>query len=344
MIGERNGTNGSWKWSRSNCSRSSMSRTWETNRGESVIVPTEPLTGSEKPLPIRMMSPSDARWRPWRRGQDPDVVAAQAEVLVEVADVLGHAAGQRVDVRRDEADLHRPVLAVGRSAAASLVEPRRPVRPPGIAEVAPRAVAPDPAADRRPARRGRTCGAAARTSPSWPAGAVEASRGGASSPARGSPPAGPSAVRPGNVVQPVPIARAAWASLLPTAAGRARAANRTTRACHGRPSVVGLNASSASGRTRGSASSRSRRRTQPWAHSGYGTSGWAGIARPPCSWISAIVVRSVRSGRTAPRGTAPSRWPPSVETSSPTMTSTAQAEVAGHRPGGDARRRSARGR
>ena len=64
MIGDRNGTNGSWKWSRSNCSRSSMSRTCETNRGDRVIVPTEPLTGIEKPLPIRMMSPSDARWRP----------------------------------------------------------------------------------------------------------------------------------------------------------------------------------------------------------------------------------------------------------------------------------------
>ena len=64
------------------------------------------------------------------------------------------------------------------------------------------------------------------------------------------------------------------------------AANRTTRPCHGRPSIVGLNASIASGRTRGSSSARRRRRTQPWAHSGYGTSGWAGIARPPCSWIS----------------------------------------------------------
>ncbi len=38
--------------------------------------------------------------------QDPDVVAAQPEVLVQVPDVLGHAAGQRVDVGRDEPDLH----------------------------------------------------------------------------------------------------------------------------------------------------------------------------------------------------------------------------------------------
>ena len=33
------------------------------------------------------------------RGQDPDVVPAKTQVLVEVPDVLGHAAGQRVDVR-----------------------------------------------------------------------------------------------------------------------------------------------------------------------------------------------------------------------------------------------------
>ena len=26
---DRNGTNGSWKWRRSNCSRSSVARTWE---------------------------------------------------------------------------------------------------------------------------------------------------------------------------------------------------------------------------------------------------------------------------------------------------------------------------
>ena len=43
-----------------------------------------------------------------RRRDDPDVVAAQAKVLVQVPDVLGHAAWQRIDVRRDEADLHRP--------------------------------------------------------------------------------------------------------------------------------------------------------------------------------------------------------------------------------------------
>jgi hypothetical protein len=40
-------------------------------------------------------------------GQDPDVVAAQAQVLVQEADVLGHATRLWVDVRADQADLHR---------------------------------------------------------------------------------------------------------------------------------------------------------------------------------------------------------------------------------------------
>ena len=62
---DRNGTNGSWKWSRSNCSRSRTSRTCERKRGDTVIVPTEPFAGIEKPRPIRMTSPSEARWRPW---------------------------------------------------------------------------------------------------------------------------------------------------------------------------------------------------------------------------------------------------------------------------------------
>ncbi len=39
-------------------------------------------------------------------GQDPDVVATCPERLVEVPDVVVHAAGERVDVRRDEPDLH----------------------------------------------------------------------------------------------------------------------------------------------------------------------------------------------------------------------------------------------
>ena len=53
-------------------------------------------------------------------GDDPDVVAAQAQVLVEVADVLGDAARLRVDVRAHEADLHcRPAwpISAGSSVA-----------------------------------------------------------------------------------------------------------------------------------------------------------------------------------------------------------------------------------
>ena len=64
-IGERNGTSGSWKWRRSNRSRSRTSWTWAMKRNETVRVPTEPFVGTEKPLPIRMTSPSDARCRPW---------------------------------------------------------------------------------------------------------------------------------------------------------------------------------------------------------------------------------------------------------------------------------------
>ena len=40
-------------------------------------------------------------------------------------------------------------------------------------------------------------------------------------------------MRPGNVVQPIPIASTAWASLLPTVGEAVLAANRTTRPCHG---------------------------------------------------------------------------------------------------------------
>ena len=54
-------------------------------------------------------------------GDDPDVVAAQPQVLVEIADVLRDAARFRVDVRADEADLHgRPAwpISAGSSVGA----------------------------------------------------------------------------------------------------------------------------------------------------------------------------------------------------------------------------------
>ena len=57
------------------------------------------------------------------RGEDADGVAAQAEVLVQVVDVLGHAAGERVDVRRDEPDLHRPAPSPGSNTGGRRVLP-----------------------------------------------------------------------------------------------------------------------------------------------------------------------------------------------------------------------------
>ena len=79
--------------------------------------------------------------------------------------------------------------------------------------------------------------------------------------------------------------------------GSCSAANRTTRSCQYRPSAVGLNVSMASGRTAGSASSSRRRSRNAWAHSGYGTRGWAGIAMPPCSWTAAIGPAEAAQGR-----------------------------------------------
>ena len=62
---DRKGTNGSWKWSRSNRSSARTSRHWDRKRGEMVRVPIEPLEGTLKPRPIRMMSPSLERCSPW---------------------------------------------------------------------------------------------------------------------------------------------------------------------------------------------------------------------------------------------------------------------------------------
>jgi hypothetical protein len=64
------------------------------------------LAGIEKPLPIRMTSPLGGPLDAVAARDDPDVVPAQPQVLVQVPNVLVHAARQRVDVRRDEADLH----------------------------------------------------------------------------------------------------------------------------------------------------------------------------------------------------------------------------------------------
>ena len=204
------------------------------------MVPTEPLAGIEKPLPRRMTSPSEVALQAVGRGQDPDVVAAQAQVLVQVADVLGHAARQRVDVRRDEADLHRAVsLGVGR------LEPRRPVVPARVAVVAPGPVAPQPPADLGP----RVAAVLAQLPPERPElarRAVEAAVV-ASWCRPGSRRGGRRRSSPGSVVQPEPIAASAWASLLPIWDSPWSAANRTTRSCQYRPRAVGLNVSIASG-------------------------------------------------------------------------------------------------
>ena len=119
--------------------------------------------------------------------------------------MLGDAARLRVDVRADEADLHRRVGLEARRAAA---------RPPGIAVVAPGPVAAEPAAD-------LVAGVATALAQLVPERAELArsrrgtTRGGAVSPAAMAARRS-AAVRPGNDVQPVPIASRAWASLLPS--------------------------------------------------------------------------------------------------------------------------------
>ena len=215
-----------------------------------------------KPLPMRMTSPSEARCRPWLLRHDPHVVAVQPEVLVEVADVLVDPAGHRVDVRRDEPDLHRRTL-VRRgfgSRSAAVERARRGSRGrdrcrPGGPDRGPRR-----------GRRGRTSGAGGRTSrPGCP---WRGSCRGVGGPrldrraqvvrvaARERGPAG--ADRLGGVGVAVADRGQPVLDGEPDARG----------ACHGRPSVVGLNVSSASGWKRGSDSASSRRSTKPWAHSG----------------------------------------------------------------------------
>ena len=155
-----------------------------------------------------------------------------------------------------------------------------------------------------------------------------------------------SAVRPGNVDQPVPIATACvGVAVADRRRGRAPRRTRTTRPCHGRPSIVGLNASIASG-----PDARVAVGEQPPEHPALGAQR-VRDERMGGDREAALLVdlgdrrpQRLRSGRTRSSMNSASRWPPSVETSSPTITSARMAEVAGHRPGGDARRRSARGR
>ncbi len=70
-------------------------------------MPTEALIGTEKPDAEADDVALRRALRPVAGGQDADVVAAQPQVLVEEPDVLGDPAVVGVDVRADEADLHR---------------------------------------------------------------------------------------------------------------------------------------------------------------------------------------------------------------------------------------------
>ena len=74
-------------------SRARIALTCDTYRGERVIVPTEPLLGTLKPLPMRMMSPSDERCRPWLLVRIRTSWPRSAQVLVQEADVLVDAPG-----------------------------------------------------------------------------------------------------------------------------------------------------------------------------------------------------------------------------------------------------------
>ena len=157
--------------------------------------------------------------------------------------------------------------------------------------VAPRAIAPDPAGDlvaRVTAALAQLVAERAELAGRRVEGAAVLGRAGLDRPAQ----VGGVAARECRPARP--MSASVWASLLPTWASPWSSAKRTTRRCHGLPRLVGLNVSRASGWAAGSGSSRSRRSTQPWAQSGYGTSGWAGMARPPASWMARIVVRNER--------------------------------------------------
>ncbi len=93
---------------------------------------------------------------PVAAADDADVVAAQAQVLVQIPDVLGDATWKRVDVGRDQADLHRVAspraVRPGRSPGLDqLTLPggvrrlvsRRTAMAAGKAQIASRGVAPD---------------------------------------------------------------------------------------------------------------------------------------------------------------------------------------------------------
>ena len=98
----------------------------------------------------------------------------------------------------------------------------------------------------------------------------------------------------------VPTFSALWASEPPMAAMPSSSASAGARPLQRRsatPPVVGLKPSMPSGWKMGSASSMSLRMVRSLAHSGYGSRGCAMMARPPCSWILAMLSFSECQGR-----------------------------------------------
>jgi hypothetical protein len=104
-----------------------------------VSVPTEALIGTEKPTPSRMMSPSDERCGPWLAVMIADVVAAQAQVLVEDS---GHAGRRRPSPGRCTG---RRVRSSSLGSLCRVVVARRPLTATRVAMVATSPVPPDPA-------------------------------------------------------------------------------------------------------------------------------------------------------------------------------------------------------
>ena len=161
-------------------------------------VPTDALMGTREPDAQADDVALGRALRAVAGGDDPDVVAAQPEVLVQEPDVLGDAAVLGVDVRADEADLHR------RPRRPGLVARRAGQPAAGIAVVAAGAVATDAAARPRRGRRRPRLRSCCPNTPSWPAvpwndAAVVVVP--VSMARRRS-----AAVRPSKAVQPLPIA------------------------------------------------------------------------------------------------------------------------------------------
>ena len=247
---DRNGTNGSWKCRTSN--RSSVQHLLDQlavamRDGERADRPVgghaEAVAQADDVALARALRAVGA-------ADDADVVAARHEVLVEVLDVGVDAARQRVDVRRDEADLHVRLRRPGRRHPDRT---RRAAPPAGIAKVTTGAAR--AAACRRPRRASArgvlaelaagTCRAAPATGRRSPSQLVVR----ATIAAR-------SVVRRrcrGRWSRPGPRRWRGGRRCRRPRPRRCSATNAGTRRVQRMPAVVGLNASIASGWKRGSA-------------------------------------------------------------------------------------------